>query len=428
MRASDPTDTGLELDVAGSADDVVALIQRAVERSGAEAGTTRHYVAIDGGTSADIRLRVASIDDQAPLLSFAITTARSAKGTAAASFILQHSLTGRRRQRALVGEEHFVAFLRSLAGIAVDDDPAAVATLRVQGARTLLGPQGAATAPPVESAPRAEQAPSLEPQLVAQPQPVPSEPTVPSGIAAQGTPPVPATVPETPPTAPAASNLQAPGHTPALPVVSAAPVVPVAVDRPTVVAAPAASTPTAAPPVVPAPPASSAVGPELQITVPPGLIAAQPDADPAASAPQHTAAPAPAPHPTPSTEPTRHAAVDATVLSGALRDVEHSLELPGGEQIPLRGAVLLGRNPAARPEHAGAELRAIVDPRMSVSKTHTAIVPGRRTIRVTDLHSTNGTTVTDTSGAVTVCVPGESYTVEAGWTIGIGDFPIRVVR
>jgi predicted component of type VI protein secretion system len=89
--------------------------------------------------------------------------------------------------------------------------------------------------------------------------------------------------------------------------------------------------------------------------------------------------------------------------------------------------VLLGRNPSARPEQPDAELRSLVDPRMSVSKTHTAVVPGRRSLRVTDLHSTNGTTITDASGAVTVCQPGEAYVVEAGSTIGIGEFPIRVI-
>src|SRR4051812_30264118 len=103
MRSPDPTDTGLELDPAGTAHELVALVQQAVAASGADAQTTRHYVAIDGGTNADIRLRVVSVDDPAPLLAFAITTAPSARGTAAATFILQHGVQKKRRQRTLLG-------------------------------------------------------------------------------------------------------------------------------------------------------------------------------------------------------------------------------------------------------------------------------------------------------------------------------------
>lgn len=125
--------------------------------------------------------------------------------------------------------------------------------------------------------------------------------------------------------------------------------------------------------------------------------------------------------------PTSAAEFDATVAAASLLAGDVVLELPDGERIALRRAMLIGRNPGARPEHPDAELRAVVDPRMSVSKTHTAVVPGRRAIRVTDLHSTNGTTITDARGSVTACRPGEAYVVEPGSIIGIGEFPIRVV-
>jgi hypothetical protein len=161
MRSPDPTDTGLELDLAGTADELVALVQQAVAASGADAQTTRHYVAIDGGTNADIRLRVVSVDDPAPLLAFAITTAPSARGTAAATFILQHGVQKKRRQRTLLGEQPFLTFLHALAALVAESDPGASATVRVHGARTVLAPSGAETSTGASSLPDA--APSAAP-------------------------------------------------------------------------------------------------------------------------------------------------------------------------------------------------------------------------------------------------------------------------
>lgn len=431
MRSPDLTDTGLDLDLAGTADDVVALVQRAVAASGEDAQQTRHYVAIDGGTSADIRLRVVSVDDPAPLLAFAITTAPSARGTAAATFIMQHGVQKRRRQRSLLGQEPFLTFLRALAELATESDPDASATLRVHGARTVLAPRPAAapgsaggspTSAPVyvpvadgpitpgwtpATADASTPAPAVSTPTSAEPVPVFEAP------AAQ----VPAperAVPETP--VPGAPAPAAPAPEPTwAPAGSAHEGTPVVVEPPA--AAPQFREPPVAPAQTRAPAAStSSVPPELQITVPPGLFAGAP-ASP--GAPERPVADA--------VIPTPEADLGATVVSASLRAGDFALELPDGERIPLRGPILLGRNPAARPEQPDAELRSLVDPRMSVSKTHTVVVPGRRSLRVTDLHSTNGTTITDASGAVTVCQPGEAYVAEAGSTIGIGEFPIRVV-
>jgi hypothetical protein len=434
MRSPDPTDTGLELDLAGTADELVALVQQAVAASGADAQTTRHYVAIDGGTNADIRLRVVSVDDPAPLLAFAITTAPSARGTAAATFILQHGVQKKRRQRTLLGEQPFLAFLHALAALVAESDPGASATVRVHGARTVLAPSGAETSTGASSLPDA--APSAAPTDAA---PVASAWQVHSG----GEPAERTDSPVAPP-------VQAPSFS-AEPV--DAPPTPDVPEPASVVTPPEPGVPAAAPsapepervpdagPVVVAPPlgapqfrqpppaaipqsslddsSTSSVAPELQITVPPGLIA---------SSPPVSERPASASNPTPDGPVAApHADLGATVVSSSSRAGDFSLELPDGERIRLRGPVLLGRNPSARPEQPDAELRSLVDPRMSVSKTHTAVVPGHRSLRVTDLHSTNGTTITDASGAVTVCQPGEAYVVEAGSTIGIGEFPIRVI-
>lgn len=414
MRSPELTDTGLDLDIAGTADDVVALVQRAVAASGDGAQTTRHYVAIDGGTSADIRLRVVSVDDPAPLLAFAITTAASQRGTAASTFIMQHGVQKRRRQRSLLGEEPFLSFVRSLAALVTESDVGASTVLRVHGVRTVLSPpQTSAPTSPLNEAPVS---------------PAPLDAFVPApGLAAespaptvQGAPqPMDVTVSE--PTTPDVEQV-APG----LETAAVAEQVPAALPAPKVSPPPVSPPPfrPAAPTVVaPEPPvagSASSVAPELQITVPPGLIGSAPvePARVADDAPDHARRQA---------GPSSAADFDATIAAAALLAGDVALELPDGERVALRRAMLIGRNPGARPEHPDAELRAVVDPRMSVSKTHTAVVPGRRAIRVTDLHSTNGTTITDATGSVTACRPGEAYVVEPGSIIGIGEFPIRVV-
>lgn len=425
MRSPELTDTGLDLDVTGTPDELVALVQQAVARSGDAAQTTRHYIAIDGGTSADIRLRVVSVDDPAPLLAFAITTARSARGTAASTFILQHGVQKRRRQRSLLGQEPFLAFLHELASIVAETDAGSSITLRLHGARTSLsapqqsaepqepvvtaGDEAQAAAPIAAPAPTVQEAGGVS----ADPGPMPAVPPLvdsapPSSAASQAVPPVPPAVapPRAEPPLPAAQRSEQTPPRVAEPLVSTPQVRAV----PTVIAAPPASTTT------------SSVAPELQITVPPGLVGFAPRGD-------DSVAPGDSPvqHAAPSVVPARQAEFDATIAAASLRSGDFALELPDGERIPLHRALLIGRNPSSRPEQPDAELRAIVDPRMSVSKTHTAVVPGRRSIRVTDLHSTNGTTITDAAGAVTVCLPGEAYAVESGSTIGIGEYPIRVI-
>lgn len=435
MRSPDLTDTGLDLDLAGTADDVVALVQRAVAASGEDAQQTRHYVAIDGGTSADIRLRVVSVDDPAPLLAFAITTAPSARGTAAATFIMQHGVQKRRRQRSLLGQEPFLSFLRALAELVAESDPGASATLRVHGTRTILAPR------PEQSAGSTQAPPAAAPADT----PVSDGPVAAGWAAATAEPPTTAPVPDAstptpdepapvfePPAAQAVAPERAVPETPAPGAPTPAPswaaagsapeVTPVVVEPPA--PAPQFRESSVVPAQTRAPAAStSSVPPELQITVPPGLIAGAPPSrgEPAQNVPAPVQPAADTVIPTPGVD------LGATVVSASLRAGDFALELPDGERIPLRGPLLLGRNPAARPEQPDAELRSLVDPRMSVSKTHTVVVPGRRSLRVTDLHSTNGTTITDASGAVTVCQPGEAYVAEAGSTIGIGEFPIRVV-
>jgi hypothetical protein len=388
MKPQELARTGIDVDAAVAPDGIVALVQAAVAESGADAQSTRRWVAIDGGTSADIRLSVASADEPAPLMTFAITTGRSQRGTAASSYVLDHTIAKVKRVRSLAGQETYLAFLRGLARLAVEADPGATVSMRV-GAETHV-----VQAPPRGGAPEApmvQETPAVHDPIV-----VPEETTtVPDSVPASVPAPVPAAVS-------AAVSAAAPAASPGIPIAPAQP-----------------------------PESSDVVPPRIE--VPPGLIQVPAGLLPGAprAAPDVQVLPVVVAAPTPPVAPVAPvpvaAAIDeATVVSPVAGGF--ILELPNGDSVALDSSVLIGRNPAAQPEYAGARLVAVLDPRMSVSKTHTAITVGRRALRVTDLHSTNGTTVTDASGAVVVCSPGTTVTAEPGSTITVGEFAIVVRR
>ncbi|MGG7509256.1 FHA domain-containing protein [Plantibacter sp. YIM 135249] len=393
MKPQELARTGIDVDAAVAPDGIVALVQAAVAESGADAQSTRRWVAIDGGTSADIRLSVASADEPAPLMTFAITTGRSQRGTAASSYVLDHTIAKVKRVRSLAGQETYLAFLRGLARLAVEADPGATVSMRV-GAETHV-----VQAPPRGRAPEApmvQDTPAVHDPIV-----VPEETT---------------TVPDS-----------VPASVPA-PVSAAAPAA--------VRAAVSAASPGI--PIAPAqPPESSDVVPP-RIEVPPGLIQVPAGLLPGAprAAPDVQVLPVVVAAPTPPVAPVVPVPVVPVPVAAAIDEATvvspvaggFILELPNGDPVALDSSVLIGRNPAAQPEYAGARLVAVLDPRMSVSKTHTAITVGRRALRVTDLHSTNGTTVTDASGAVVVCSPGTTVTAEPGSTITVGEFAIVVRR
>lgn len=93
----------------------------------------------------------------------------------------------------------------------------------------------------------------------------------------------------------------------------------------------------------------------------------------------------------------------------------------------LSGAVVLGRNPVAPPGVAAAAI-SVDDPYRSVSKTHALLELRDGMPRLTDLSSTNGTTVTNEVGEAVVCDPGVSVPLGDGWTAGLGEFSLLVER
>lgn len=105
-----------------------------------------------------------------------------------------------------------------------------------------------------------------------------------------------------------------------------------------------------------------------------------------------------------------------------------SLVLPDGTRVAVDGPLLLGRDPSSSATAADGRPVALVDPGKTVSKTHAVLrpqVPSEGGIRVTDLHSTNGTAITF-GGVRTVLAPGGDGLAAVGAVIELGKFTLLV--
>jgi pSer/pThr/pTyr-binding forkhead associated (FHA) protein len=96
--------------------------------------------------------------------------------------------------------------------------------------------------------------------------------------------------------------------------------------------------------------------------------------------------------------------------------------LPSGDTLTLDAPLLIGRRPAPQRVDSGATPRLVVvpSPSQEVSSTHVRVEQSGDAVVVTDLRSTNGTTVTGPEGMRRLR-PGESAVVLAGARVGIGD-------
>ena len=99
-------------------------------------------------------------------------------------------------------------------------------------------------------------------------------------------------------------------------------------------------------------------------------------------------------------------------------------ERDGGE-IALAGVVVLGRDPVASSEHPEASLLVLRGTSLSISKTHALLIPVVDGLWVTDLHSTNGTTIIH-GGASRRAVPGIPEPVFPGDRVLFGKVGYRV--
>jgi pSer/pThr/pTyr-binding forkhead associated (FHA) protein len=102
--------------------------------------------------------------------------------------------------------------------------------------------------------------------------------------------------------------------------------------------------------------------------------------------------------------------------------------LDDGRELSVGHLTLLGRNPEPRPGEEDAELVKVADTSRTVSKSHLALRPDGDRLSVTDLGSTNGSTVTDYAGASQPCRPGEPVSVTEGTIVSFGDHWLEVRR
>ena len=99
-----------------------------------------------------------------------------------------------------------------------------------------------------------------------------------------------------------------------------------------------------------------------------------------------------------------------------------------GTVVPVSGLTLIGRLPQGSPSESQAVLVSILDPTMTVSKTHLSIRPAPGGAEVADRASSNGTTVTDHAGQETRLVVGRPILVPFGSRVCLGDRVFHLVE
>lgn len=102
--------------------------------------------------------------------------------------------------------------------------------------------------------------------------------------------------------------------------------------------------------------------------------------------------------------------------------------LDEGREIDISGLVLLGRNPQPRPGEEEAELIKVADETRTVSKSHLGLGADANGMWVMDRGSTNGSTVTNSSGVSRPCPPGTVVQVAEGNIVSFGDHWLEVRR
>lgn len=121
---------------------------------------------------------------------------------------------------------------------------------------------------------------------------------------------------------------------------------------------------------------------------------------------------------------------DAASEAGDQRQspVAFAMRIGGHSLIPLDTAAYIGRSPSA-PRVAGPRAPRLVmvpSPSQEISSTHVRIAQEAETVVITDLGSTNGTTVTVGGRSPQTLRQGESLVVSAQAVVDIGE-GIRIV-
>lgn len=90
-----------------------------------------------------------------------------------------------------------------------------------------------------------------------------------------------------------------------------------------------------------------------------------------------------------------------------------------GDTIVVRGTVLVGRRPESDTPEVTAH--ALPDIARTLSRNHAVLEWADDLLWVTDLHTTNGTTITSPEGAVQPLVPGQRTAAATGWRVELGE-------
>ncbi|SPT52958.1 RDD family [Actinomyces bovis] len=139
----------------------------------------------------------------------------------------------------------------------------------------------------------------------------------------------------------------------------------------------------------------------------------------AAAAPAVTSAPSvPAPSAAPSTTP-----------GPTVAPLQLVLRVDTGQQLVLgEGRTVLGREPEARGQWAGAVTMAVSDPELSISKSHLGVLLTAESVTLLDLGSTNGSKMLMPDGAELELDPKEAALLLEGAMIRMGERLIAVER
>ena len=97
------------------------------------------------------------------------------------------------------------------------------------------------------------------------------------------------------------------------------------------------------------------------------------------------------------------------------------LQFSTGEDLEVRGTGLIGRRPMPQPSEHFDRLVQIIDPGMSVSKTHLEFGQHDGELWVSDRFSGNGTVIRRPDATMVRCEPGRRYLVPRGSRVEIGD-------
>jgi FHA domain len=211
-------------------------------------------------------------------------------------------------------------------------------------------------------------------------------------------------------------------------------------EQTTTAPAPAGSAPEPSRPTTAVPAAVADFGPPLPPAAPPPPVRPQPDPGMVTSVPgMSRREPRATPPPPAELVPAGYASLaeklfseDEELFQTRLAQQEETarawlLRFPDGIELELAVAMVLGRNPVP-PDRTAATPVPVADPSLSVSKTHALIDLTNGLPWITDLHSTNGTTLTNEVGEAVVCEPGVPVPAGDGWTLGLGEFSLGIRR